>query len=110
MAYQGVRSIPKDWDDWRHMVQGAVGMAVKTFGISEVQKWRFEVWNELWGMSGGVTQPCTSDPCIGGHYMALYNASAVAIKAVDPSLKVGGPATERECGIGRLRLRLLPRL
>ena len=41
MAYQGVRSIPKDWDDWRHMVQGAVGMAVKTFGISEVQKWRF---------------------------------------------------------------------
>ena len=63
-----------------------------------------EVWNELWGMSGGVTPPCTSDPCIGGHYMALYNASAVAIKAVDPSLKVGGPATERECGIGWLRL------
>ena len=63
-----------------------------------------EVWNELWGMSGGVTPACTSDPCIGGHYMALYNASAVAIKAVDPSLKVGGPATERECGIGRLGL------
>ena len=38
MAYQGVRSIPKDWDDWRHMVQGAVGMAVKTFGArSSVQ-------------------------------------------------------------------------
>ena len=36
MAYQGVRSIPKDWDDWRHMVQGAVGMAVKTFGARDL--------------------------------------------------------------------------
>jgi len=25
--------------------------------------------------------------------MQLYNASALAVKAVDPSLKVGGPAT-----------------
>ena len=27
------------------------------------------------------------------NYMALFNASAVALKAVDPQLKVGGPAT-----------------
>ena len=51
--------------------------------------------SELWGVAGGAhTPPCTSEPCIGSTYMALYNASAVGVKAVHPSLKVGGPATE----------------
>ena len=27
-------------------------------------------------------------------YLALYNTSAAGVKAVDPSLQVGGPATE----------------
>ena len=42
--------------------------------------------NELWGVDfpGTVAKP---------GYMQLYNASARAVKAVDPSLKVGGPAT-----------------
>ena len=47
MAYQGVRETPKDWDDWRHLVQAAVQMGVDTFGLAEVQQWRFEVWNEV---------------------------------------------------------------
>ena len=56
---------------------------------------RFEVWNELWGMAGGDRTPaCTSQPCIGSTYMSLYNASAVGVKAVHPSLHVGGPSTE----------------
>ena len=46
-----------------------------------MQRWSFEVWNELWG----VPYP---EP-----YMVLYNASARAVKAVHPSLLVGGPAT-----------------
>eukprot|EP00729_Bicosta_minor_P028291 gene28291-1637_t len=70
-------------------------MAVNKFGLAEVQQWNFEVWNELWGMAGGDhTPPCTSQPCIGSTYMQLYNASAVGVKAVHPSLKIGGPATE----------------
>lgn len=44
MAYQGVSELPKDWDDWRHLVHAAVQMAVDTFGLAEVQQWRFEVW------------------------------------------------------------------
>ena len=72
-----------------------VQMAVNKFGLAEVQQWNFEVWNELWGMAGGDhTPPCTSQPCIGSTYMQLYNASAVGVKAVHPSLKIGGPATE----------------
>lgn len=42
--------------------------------------------NELWGIEfpGTAAKP---------GYMQLYNASVLAVKAVDPSLKVGGPAT-----------------
>lgn len=124
MAYHGTEELPTDFDDWRHLVQSTVQMAVTKFGLAEVQQCecpkpslplkaeplrlaetkpgvlpgRFEVWNELWGMAGdlpGHTSPaCTSEPCIGSVYMALYNASAVGVKAVDQSLKVGGPATE----------------
>ena len=31
-------------------------------------------------------------------YMQLYNASALAVKSVDPSYKVGGPATAQRAG------------
>lgn len=54
MAYQGVRELPLDFDDWRHLVQASVEMAVEAFGLAEVQLWRFEVWNELWGMAGDL--------------------------------------------------------
>ena len=98
-AYRGVTQLPTDFDDWRHLVQGAVAMAVSAFGLAEVQQWRFEVWNELWGMAGDLpgkapSPPCDKPPCIGSVYMALYNASAVGVKAVHQSLQVGGPSTE----------------
>ena len=83
MAYGGVTAQPTDFDDWRHLVQATVQLAVDRFGLSEVQQWRFEVWNELWGMGDGPnTPPCTTSPCIGSTYMKLYNASAVGVKAV----------------------------
>ena len=56
---------------------------------SQVREWSFEVWNELWGL----TYP--------KDYMAMYNASAAAIKSVDKRLKVGGPTTDRtRCAAG----------
>ena len=45
-------------------------------------------------LPGKKAPACTKPPCVGSVYMALYNASAVGVKAVDESLKVGGPATE----------------
>ena len=59
---------------------------VDRYGIDEVRRWRFEVWNEpnlvprFW--TGTRTQ-----------YFELYEATALALKAIDPQLKVGGPAT-----------------
>ena len=63
------------------MVKATVQHAVDRYGLAVVQTWSFEVWNELWGM------PFPED------YMALYSASARAVKAVHHSLRVGGPAT-----------------
>jgi hypothetical protein len=82
-SYGGVLAQPTDFDDWRHLVQATVQMAVDRFGLAEVQQWRFEVWNELWGMGDGPGSPaCTTSPCIGTTYMKLYNASAIGVKAV----------------------------
>lgn len=41
------------------------------------------VWNEMWMMA----YPSS--------YLPLYNASARALKAVHPSLQVGGPSSEQ---------------
>ena len=55
------------------------------YGAPEVRSWYFEVWNEpnlIFFWSGNQAQ-----------YFALYAAAAAAVKAVDPALRVGGPAT-----------------
>jgi xylan 1,4-beta-xylosidase len=81
MEYRGVQEVPTDWSDWYDLVKALTQAAVDTFGIEEIRTWSFECWNELWGMPFPST------------YMALFNQTACAIKAVDPAIKVGGPAT-----------------
>jgi len=81
MKYKGITQPPQDYNAWYDLVKATLEHAVTRYGIAEVRSWSFETWNELWGM------PFPSD------YMQLYNASARAVKAVDPQLKVGGPAT-----------------
>lgn len=81
MRYKGIQQTPTDWADWYELVKALAQAAVDAYGIAEVRTWNFECWNELWGMP------------FPGTYMTLYNASSHAIKAVDPQLKVGGPAT-----------------
>jgi len=82
MQYRHCDEQPQDYADWAHLVTSLVQFAVDRYSLTEVQKWHFEVWNEFWGMS-------FPDP-----YMTLYNESAFAVKAVDASLKVGGPASQ----------------
>ena len=71
---------------WGRMIEAFARHLVERYGIDEIQKWYFEVWNEpnlYWGFFHGTK----SD------YFELYRVSANAIKSVHPSLKVGGPAT-----------------
>ena len=40
-----------------------------------------------------INQSSTTTVTSCGRYMSLYNASAMAVKSVDKSLRIGGPAT-----------------
>ena len=58
------------------------------YGVQEVAAWFFEVWNEpnLKAFWTGTQKD----------YFKLYQVTADAIKSVDASLRVGGPATARD--------------
>ena len=79
-------SPPKDYLKWDGLIRAFAQHLVSRYGIDEVAQWYFEVWNEpnidFWG---GVPQQKT--------YFYLYDQTARALKAVDPRLRVGGPAT-----------------
>ena len=83
-AYKGNTSPPRRWQDWHDMIFAFTDHCVKRYGIGEVSHWNFEVWNEpnisFW--AGTEEQ-----------YFELYRQSALAVKAVDRRLKVGGPST-----------------
>ncbi|MFC7385146.1 GH39 family glycosyl hydrolase [Sphaerisporangium rhizosphaerae] len=79
-------SPPKDMARWVELVTRSVEHWVDRYGLAEVRRWRFEVWNEpnlvphFW--TGTKTE-----------YFELYRRTVTAIKKIDPALKVGGPAT-----------------
>ena len=79
---------PRDYEQWSTLIHTLVGHWVDRYGIREVAGWFFEVWNEpnLKAFWTGTQKD----------YFKLYRVTAAAIKKVDPSLKVGGPATARD--------------
>jgi xylan 1,4-beta-xylosidase len=76
---------PKDFAAWGNLVGAFAKHMVDRYGLAEVRTWPFEVWNEpnLFTFYDGDQQS----------YFNLYRAAAEAIKNVDASLQVGGPAT-----------------
>ena len=71
---------------WRDLIDSFVRHIEERYGREEVRDWFFEVWNEpnLSGFWEGADQAA---------YFSLYDLTAKTIKAVDPVLRVGGPAT-----------------
>lgn len=85
-AYQGIISPPKDWDAWHELIRAFTQHVVDRYGLDEVREhWRFEVWNEP-----NLSVFWSGTPA---EYWRLYALAARAVKAVDPALRVGGPAT-----------------
>ena len=86
--YRGNVTPPKDYKSWSTLIHTLVEHWVDRYGIREVAEWFFEVWNEpnLKAFWTGSQKD----------YFKLYRVTAEAIKGVDPSLKVGGPATARD--------------
>lgn len=85
--YQANVTPPKDFDQWGTFIRRLVSHWVERYGVAEVREWFFEVWNEpnlkeFW--SGTREQ-----------YFELYRCTVEAIKSVDASLRVGGPATAK---------------
>ncbi len=76
---------PRDYDQWAGFIGRLVRHWHERYGADELRTWHFEVWNE----------PNLSAFWIASQaeYFKLYSVTRAAIKAVDSSLQVGGPAT-----------------
>ncbi len=85
MWWQGHGSPPNDYGKWCDLVEAFVRHCIARYGLEEVRQWYFEVWNEpnLGPFFRGTRT----------QYFELYKVTAETIKAIDPELPVGGPAT-----------------
>ena len=82
--YYGITSPPADWQKFSDLIAAFVSHHVARYGLTEVQQWYYEVWNEPnCGFWTGTKE----------EYFHLYQVTVLAIKSVDKSLRVGGPAT-----------------
>jgi xylan 1,4-beta-xylosidase len=83
--YRANVTSPKDYAQWAVLIRRLVRHWVDRYGLGEVRQWFFEVWNEpnLTAFGSGKQ----SD------YFELYRYTVEAIKGIDPTLRVGGPAT-----------------
>ena len=83
--WKGNVTPPSSYAEWADLVRATLSHLVDRYGIEQVREWPIEVWNEpnldvFW-------QNADQDA-----YHRLYEASAFAVKEVDASLQVGGPA------------------
>lgn len=83
--WKGNVTPPKDYEKWKDLIQAVVNHFISRYGIEEVLKWPFEVWNEpnldvFWKDADQA------------EYFKLYNVTALAIKEINKELQVGGPA------------------
>lgn len=79
-------SPPKSWERWDDLMVHFTQHLVERYGIDEVAKWYFEVWNEpnidFWA---GIPRQES--------YFELYDHTARDLKSVNVRVRVGGPAT-----------------
>ncbi len=83
--YRGNITPPRDTAAWTALIRRLAVHAIDRYGIDEVSRWFFEVWNEP-NLSAFWTGTQAD-------YFGLYRKTAVALKGVSDRLRVGGPAT-----------------
>jgi len=76
---------PKSHAEWGSFMEAFATHLIQRYGLNEVRKWYFEVWNEpnLGAFFGGDK----------ADYFKLYATTAFALKKIDNGLRVGGPAS-----------------
>ena len=91
--YKQIVSPPADYNRWDALMTAFARHLVDRYGIDEISQWYFEVWNEpnldFWT---GRPQQQT--------YFELYDHTAHTLKAVNPRIRVGGPATAQAAWVG----------
>lgn len=84
--WRGNVSPPASYTKWKAFIHALVQHFTSRYGADEVTKWYFEVWNEpdlrTFFFTGTMQD-----------YFDIYDASAAAIKEVNPAYRIGGPAT-----------------
>lgn len=86
-------SPPKDYATWDAMITAFAQHLVKRYGIDEVSKWDFEVWNEP-NLDFWAGKPAQAT------YFELYDHTAAALKKVNQRIRVGGPSTAQAAWVG----------
>ncbi|WP_449757875.1 GH39 family glycosyl hydrolase [Dyella ginsengisoli] len=83
--WKGNTSHPRP-QGWHDLVDAFIRHLEARYGPAEVRRWYFEIWNEpnLGDFWQGADQQA---------YFRLFDLTARTIKAIDPNLQVGGPAT-----------------
>lgn len=84
-SYQANVTPPNNWRKWSGLITRLIKHWIQRYGITEVRKWYFEVWNEP-----NLTAFWTGSQ---DDYFKLYRYTVNAIKGVDDKLRVGGPAS-----------------
>jgi xylan 1,4-beta-xylosidase len=76
---------PKDYDRWAELVYQFVAHLVARYGRSQVETWRFELWNE----------PDIPHYWLGtlDEYCKLYDYSVAAAVRALPTIAIGGPGS-----------------
>lgn len=99
--YRGNVTPPKDYAKWEAFVAAFVQHCTERYGHEEVRSWYFEVWNEpnldgFW-MGNPAKQPYEEwSTAARAEYLKLYATTARAVKSIDATYRVGGPATAGE--------------
>jgi xylan 1,4-beta-xylosidase len=83
--WKGNVTAPKSYDEWGDFIEALTRHLTERYGADEVRRWYFEVWNEP-NLDGFW-------PAGEAAYFKLYEHAVRAVKRVDPTYRVGGPAT-----------------
>ena len=83
--WKGNITPPTDYKQWTAMVQATLRHLIDRYGLAEVATWPVEVWNE-------PNLPHFWKNADQQEYFKLYDITSRAVKEVDASLQVGGPA------------------
>lgn len=83
--WKGNVTPPKSMEKWNGLVKALMQHWQQRYGANEISQWYYEVWNEpdLSGFWSGTRE----------QYFDLYRNTAVTIKSVCASCRVGGPAS-----------------